>query len=534
MTTAGNRKGPIPRVVSAGALAIYVLAAFAAAIAALVYTFGRVSERTRTEPFVTDRGTFEHASLGGGASEWLRAGIRSLGEVPSMRIPASGLGADVSPGEVDVALVDVEQSMVWRDTLAPERDGLFVDNYDDSIADLVVNTRHPYAKYFTDFDNLLLELASAGRKYASESFAGASPTALEAVAFRSVRTVSEGDREYKVYTLDPGFANDHRASRAMYDILFAVSTLRACFIHGEAVDAILAALKDHAETARRNALALARIRERARVDFDEAGTILANDFANETTRMSDEAADAAGRITDLKRARDAMRERGSVARSRRDATLGTLGAQRTSLASTKSKLARTEAALDDTAVSRGAVSVDLESVRSRSAAVSGARGADEAALLAQTRATKLDMARGLAGAARADREFVAASRDSSHARTRLDAIRARRADTAARLETAENALVSAHRDSERLQKNIATARRRGQELGERHAAVVAEKARTLRVARDAKRRMAGRLDAAMDANNEAQSSYALWDKYASLSRLADELDAHDNGLPSRN
>lgn len=457
------------------------------------------------------------------ASVWMREGVLSLGSVPSLQLP--GVGSPVA----DIQYVAPVKSVVWRDMLAPDRDGLFVEMTEHSMADLVVNRKHPYARFLVDFDTLLLELRTAGRQNALRALSASSPRELEARVFASVAEQTNGER---VFTLSPEFAKGGSAARSMYDMLFSVATLRACFVNGTAIDAIMKALSDHEATVARHKQELARARATAASDARRTGDFLMGKMATSRSRMAEEVASSAATVARLNSAHSEARIKGAEVVSKHAALNAALQNQATTLHELATETAEAKAALEGSRLERGALRPRLDSAIRLANASSSQRQADRTAQDAELRNASTAAARFREAADRASSQLRVADVANAAARGVLASARDHRNASSAKAEAHEAGISSARTETQDLGSQVARERERANDLQTRSAQVAAERGRLLEAARSVKDASDARLRRAMDANAEAQDSYALWDKYASLTRLADEIDANDDGLPT--
>jgi hypothetical protein len=498
---------------------VYVVAAIAAGVSVsiLVYTMStRIDKAATLERFVHPR---EPAT----ASAWLRAGVRSLGKVPSLRLPTQDSRA------IKVETVNVVDSVVWRETLQSTGDGLFVDMGRDSDADLVVNERHPYAKYMLDFDNLLLKLRSTGRRGVFAAFAEATPRRLEQYIFHSVE--NRPGLESRVYTLDSRFPRDKNAAQAAYDLLFAVTTLRACYVNGEIMDGILSALEDHATTKKNNAASLSRIRAKTLEDVGGAHTVLMGQLATEESRMAAELADTVANVSELEKAHAELARRSIVSRGTRQSLVDTASSNENAGAKMKSETVLAENVLDDVVVKRSGITAELDSAQIRAEALAASRDKANAASASQIATTQSDAARANAALGRNSAGLQSATRAKADAEQRARDLQEKRARAIAISDSSQVAIDDARSISDRVAADIAQAHDTALALSQQEAEIASNKTRTLQGTRLTKQQMDAKLALASKSSNNAQNSYALWDKYASLAKLADELDANDDGLP---
>lgn len=500
-------------------LLLYMMAATIAAVSTAILALMVIAPARRVERF----GEFAAESA---ADSWLREGVLALGRVPSLKIP----GASVATSTVRIDDVPVRDSMVWRDTLQAARDGLFVGRFDDSLADLEINENHPYAEYLIGFENKVLSLRAQGRQYAVHAFSDVSIRDLESKAFERVRE----DDGAKVYTLSPRFASNRRAAQAAYDLLFAVATLRSCFVHGEAVDKILEALSDFAALKRRNSAQLERTMREGRSDVKRAQVSLQKDFDRERDRMDRTLSSQNATVRDLADTDSEVRERTVLAELERAATEETVTDRNKAISRDSAAALQAENKLDDLLVRRGGVSVDLEISKDRESKLSDMLTSNRREAEAEARKYAIEAERAEKAASHYDVQARNLSRDSRKESDRLRNLRERNAANTSAVETAADKLESGRRLAERTRAEIDAARQRGMALSQEEARLKAEADRTSTLTKDITDRMDGKLRSAMDANNDAQRSYALWDRYANLARLEDEIEANNDGLPKIN
>ena len=498
-------------------LVVYVIAALAAAAAVAMVVWKLATDNGAvTEQFV-------HRNESSTASSWLRAGIKSLGKVPSLRLPSQDSRA------IKVETVDVLDSVVWRETLQSTGDGLFVDMGRDSDADLVVNESHPYAKYLLQFDNFLLQLRSTGRRGVVAMLADSSPAKLERRIFRSIeKRRGANDR---VYTLDARFARDKTASQAAYDLLFAVSTLRACYVNGEIIDGIMAALEDHAKTSSNNLESLTRILEKSEEDVTGTQTVLMGRMATEESRMANELADAVANVSDVEKAHAILEQRGIVSRGTRQTLIDKATAYELSDNELKNETVRAENILDDVVVKRSGLSTELDSAQIRSDSLTKARDEANSKSASQAASAQSDATRANAALGRNTVGLTTASRSKSSAEQRLKELHAKRAQAVASGESAQATIEDGRLATDRALGDIASARSTALRLQQQEGELKSNSNRTTQGARLTKKQMDDNLATSMRSSNNAQTTYALWDKYATLAKLADDLDANDDGLP---
>ena len=472
--------------------------------------------RTRT----MTRDSFEVRDSDGAVS-WLRTGILALNRVPNLMLP----GVARTDREVPV-----RESTVWRDALAPDRDGLFVAApRASSLAELTLNERHPYTPYLRDFDDIVTRLRTQGRGASADALSDVSIRDLETRAFAGVRESGTG----RVYTLDPGFETDRNAARAAYAMIFAAAGARACVVNGAPIDSVLAEAADLAGMRSRNANALDRVRARTDSDVTRARSELLRQFRDTASEMASRRAAAAERNRDLDEARTEATESVAHARAEHARVARKADTAHRALDSSKRTAAALDARVDQVAIARGGVTANLAAARRRASAIGAARRNDESAVERNVNDARDDTARAVAASTRSAPDARSAERTRARAYDRLQSVRRANASVRTRAETAAAAADDARRESGDLRSQILSERQRGDALATKRSELAAHAQRAGRAQTEAARRAGVRLARAMDANNESDRSYALWSKYASLTRLEDELDAHDDGLPGQ-
>ena len=457
------------------------------------------------------------------ASGWLRQGVRALGQVPSLRLPSQD-----APG-VEVETVDVERSIVWRDTLQSTRDALFVSMDADSDADLVVNEQHPYAHYFLEYDLHLQRLKTAGRHRAIAALLSEAPDKYLRHVFRHIEFRKHVDK--LVYTLEPSFATDKAAARAAYDMLFAVATMRACVLNGEIVDNILSALSDHKEVQKRNQRELDRIRSRARQDIADATSALRNQYSDEDLRLRSAEADMGANLAALQGAHRQLGQRSVLGHTRRQSLKDVSKRNDSALAKTYAEIVRTESVLDDKVVRRSGVQTDLDTVRARLSQLTSRSDAERAAYARESEKAETERARLSAAARRMSTDMSAADRAKAQNLARAESSGKYSAKNAAAIASARARIDQRREAANRAASDIADARKRALDLKQTEAELAAKKARAAKSARLTKSQMDAKLRESERESSQLKSDYALWDRYAGLARLADELNANDDGLP---
>ena len=457
------------------------------------------------------------------APGWLRQGVRALGKVPSLRLPTQDTHV------VEVETVDVERSIVWRDTLQSTRDALFVSMDADSDADLVVNEQHPYAKYFLEYDLYLQRLKTAGRDRAIAALLDQPPDKYLGRVFSHIEFRKHVGKN--VLTLDPSFATDRAAARAAYDMLFAVATMRACVLNGEIVDDILNALASHAEAQKRNERELRKIRARARQDIKDTNHALWDKMEDQNLRFWSAEKDLGASVKDLWGAYRQLGQQSVLGRTRRQSLKDISNRNEGAVSKTKADILRAESALDDRVVRRSGVQTDLETVRARMSQLTGRRDAERAAYSRDAEKADTERARLSAAAGRMSTKLGAADRAKALNQARAASSGKDSAKSAAAIASARARLDQGRDAADRAATDIADARKRALDLKQTEAELAAQRARAEQSARLTQAQMDAKLKESERASAKLKSDHALWNRYAGLTKLADELNENDDGLP---
>ena len=458
----------------------------------------------------------------GDAVDWLRAGLLALKYVPSLQLPDVTKSKDMT-----VMTVPVTESRVWLDMCAPASDGILRLYPVDSLGDLVINRKHPHAEYMLKYDDKLVALSTAGRYKASGAFRS-SFSELESHAFPNRRDV---DDQTTVYSITPAFATDVAAAQAVYDFLLAVSLLRTCLTNGSLVDDILAALADHGVLVQRNRSAMAKLQGETRRDLQKVNADSSARMKSAVADMRDKysAADAGVRGAQAHSA-ELGRNVSSLAHTKGNMALKT-DSDTATIARNKLATAQSGVEADYSEAQRKHADTDLQIVRTQLADYENSRRNEEASLGLQAMAGNSDAQRGVSIAERLKPAADGAETDAS----RLEQARALALQNTnryrAEMQAASASLQTALVEIRKVQETVAQSKQSEESKRAQLAQLEAERKQLSDTAAAHKQRAEQEVQTAMDANVDASKSYALWDRYASLTRIQDDIDAMNDGLP---
>jgi hypothetical protein len=463
------------------------------------------------------------------AVEWLRAGLLALKFVPSLRLPDFAKSTVMA-----VETVPVTESRVWLDMCAPLSDGILCLYPVDSLGDLVVNRSHPHAEYLLDYDNKVVSLKTSGRYKASTAFKK-SFSEMETRAFPDKRIVDNntghGPSTITVYSITPSFPSDMHAAQAVYDFLLSVSLLRTCVTNGSLVDDVLAALADHDLLVSRNTDALAKLTSDTKQDMERLTADNASRLQKARGEMRNKVVTAnADVLAAQHNSLDLGRSVSSLTRSKGKMELKTQ-ADTDTLSNNKMKIAQAGAEADYTELQREHADTDLKIVQGQLADYEKSRRDEEASLEAQTLTGVTDTHRGLSNANRLAPVAQASETEASkytlaHETALHDGVKYK-----AKLDETNASLQSALTGLKKIEGTIVQSKQSEESKRLQLSKLEAERKQLIGSAKAIKTRTEQEVKAAMDANVDASMSYALWDRYASLTRIQDDIDAMDDGLP---
>ena len=455
------------------------------------------------------------------ALTWLHQGILKLGRVKTLQMPTQ------LQSKVVIKTVPIQESSVWTQMLAPERDGILKLHASDSVSELTVNAAHPYASFFTDYTVHRSRLSALGRRQTANIFPHTLDTfpdqAFDHVEFRG------GAR---IFTLGQSFQSDFRAIQAVYDMLFIVAMLRACVLNGTMIDGILQAVSDHEEIARRNQQAMSKLQSEAQSDMKDVVDDNLKVLKGTKFQFEQDIQTAAANVAMLEKENAARTETSSHLTGEKAGLSTQLTRQANDLSTTSSDLLKTRAMLADLDYERSYTHDELTKTQDQYGSELKEFTSQKQTLDEATGRSEFDATRKGASQSRRAQELADAKKHLDNMLGSLDQAQKANSKVAASVEVAEQTLKSGRDDVQGLAQDLTRNSEGAQKSGMKLAELDAQNRRIYMSSQALKSQAESELERAMKTNKDVDNSYALWDQYASLGRLQDELDASDNGLPS--
>lgn len=435
----------------------------------------------------------------------VRAAIRSLRKVPNLSIPGKAL----------VQTTDVEGSIVWSDMLASDTDALFVPHTTNSRSEFKVNSAHPYAPWFTDFDNKVLALRARGHDVAA-----AFPKTLDNMV-RRVFMRAAGN----IFTLIKPVSG-----QAIYNMLFNVATLRLAYIHGDIIQEILGALGDHASEVQRAQAAIARVEQENAEDLKALTQQRSSDLKMQSANMGLEVVEAQGVIDQL--SADQKQTQQQVLASASQAKL--LQKQVQSAADDLQQKDVQSRGLSTKAIEAAeklqTLQGDSQEARQKASSMLSQMRAEDQALRQDT-ATAQDRAAAAQAQGNRLQQLLQSKQQLLHQALTLQKT------TAATVTSNKGTVASTQAELDAVLDQISqvtdaikSTEERARSLQDKGTQVSADNAQS-EAARDTRMKVQQDLAAAMDANKEMQAKHALWDSFAGLVDVQSKLNTYNDGLP---